>query len=431
MTEPFDPNRTYDSNFTQTLNYILEVEGGVSNHSADLGGYTNKGITQASYNTWSQANGRTPQDVATLSNAQVADFYYNDRYTPSGAGNLPYPLSLVVMDLSVNYRGPGDAQQFLNQALGRPYTTSYKEDPSAIAEAVNRLKSGQETAQSLALKLIDLKEAEHKSNVAKNPSQAVFLEGWLNRVQRMREIVKGASPGAIPTAPLPKGSGGGGVSLPGTLGTPQGNLGAVIFKRVACPEIVYEVSDSKINGGCQLDAIQLGNPLGSSSAPGAGVPPAGIKAGSTGLTTIVVPPGVKFANPAPGMPITSPFGPRWGRLHAGADFGCPEGTPVHAADKGVVIFAGMQPGGGGYGNMVDIEHDGSKGIKMTRYGHNSKLMVSTGDSVGQGQVISLSGNTGMSTGPHLHFQVHTVVTGSYSEGAIDPLQFSYHPQIDR
>jgi len=112
----------------------------------------------------------------------------------------------------------------------------------------------------------------------------------------------------------------------------------------------------------------------------------------------------RFIWPVNGV-ITSPFGyrnhPIFGRqiLHSGIDIGVDSGTPVHAADSGVVVEAGWL---GGYGYAVVIYH--GNGLS-TLYGHNSSLNVSAGQSVSQGQVIAYSGSTGNSTGPHVHFEV--------------------------
>lgn len=103
--------------------------------------------------------------------------------------------------------------------------------------------------------------------------------------------------------------------------------------------------------------------------------------------------------------ITSPFGyrnhPIFGRsiLHSGIDIGVDYGTPVQAADGGVVVEAGWI---GGYGYAVVIDH--GNGLS-TLYGHNSSLNVSSGQSVSKGQVIAYAGSTGNSTGPHVHFEV--------------------------
>jgi murein DD-endopeptidase MepM/ murein hydrolase activator NlpD len=98
-------------------------------------------------------------------------------------------------------------------------------------------------------------------------------------------------------------------------------------------------------------------------------------------------------------PVTSPFGYRWGRLHAGIDIGVPEGTPIHAAAAGTVVLAAWT---GGYGNYTCIDHGGGL---ATCYAHQSAYAVSTGAHVSQGQVIGYVGNTGHSFGPHLHFEV--------------------------
>jgi len=104
-------------------------------------------------------------------------------------------------------------------------------------------------------------------------------------------------------------------------------------------------------------------------------------------------------------PISSPFGPRihpiYGApsFHTGIDIAVPEGTPVRAAASGTVTFAGWYEG---FGVLVVIDH--GNGYE-SYYAHLSKLLVSAGQSVSAGDVIALSGNTGLSTGPHLHFEV--------------------------
>jgi murein DD-endopeptidase MepM/ murein hydrolase activator NlpD len=97
-------------------------------------------------------------------------------------------------------------------------------------------------------------------------------------------------------------------------------------------------------------------------------------------------------------PVVSPFGMRWGRLHAGVDIAVPSGTPVHAAKSGKVLIAGWVSG---YGNYTCIGHGGGL---STCYGHQASIGVSVGQSVSQGQVIGISDCTGHCFGPHVHFE---------------------------
>ena len=110
-------------------------------------------------------------------------------------------------------------------------------------------------------------------------------------------------------------------------------------------------------------------------------------------------------------PVTSEYGPRWGRMHRGIDQGASTGTPIGASKSGTVIFADWQ---GGYGRMVMIDHH--DGV-VTAYAHLSSVSVSSGASVSQGDTIGAVGSTGNSTGPHLHFE--TRVNGS----AVNPRQY--------
>jgi murein DD-endopeptidase MepM/ murein hydrolase activator NlpD len=110
--------------------------------------------------------------------------------------------------------------------------------------------------------------------------------------------------------------------------------------------------------------------------------------------------------------FTSGYGWRWGRMHKGIDVANNVGTPIVAAKEGQVTFAGWHDGG--YGYLVEISHpDGSRSL----YAHNSRLLVSKGEEVSQGQAISQMGSTGRSTGPHLHFEIHPP-----GKGAVNPLQ---------
>ena len=104
------------------------------------------------------------------------------------------------------------------------------------------------------------------------------------------------------------------------------------------------------------------------------------------------------------------------RLHAGEDLAAPEGTPVVAALSGRVLSSGLA---GGYGLAVELEH--RHPLRRSLYGHLSELYVSEGDPVAQGEVIGRVGSTGLSTGPHLHFELRQPSASGWV--AIDPGEF--------
>ncbi|MBQ9610217.1 MAG: peptidoglycan DD-metalloendopeptidase family protein [Lachnospiraceae bacterium] len=109
--------------------------------------------------------------------------------------------------------------------------------------------------------------------------------------------------------------------------------------------------------------------------------------------------------------LSSGFGPRWGTNHNGIDMAVPTGTEVMASADGIVIQSGWN---GGYGISVYIDHE--NGV-ITRYGHMSQTLVSVGQRVSQGDIIGLSGSTGDSTGPHVHFEMRE------NDVPIDPIRY--------
>ena len=115
--------------------------------------------------------------------------------------------------------------------------------------------------------------------------------------------------------------------------------------------------------------------------------------------------------PTTSKTITSKFGNRSKGFHTGLDIGVPTGSPIYAMMSGTVILAGWN---GGYGYQVKIQH--SNGV-ITTYGHNSKILVSKGQTVSQGDVIARSGSTGNSTGPHTHIEF--IINGKF----VNPLNY--------
>ncbi|MFD0074380.1 M23 family metallopeptidase [Streptomyces sp. NPDC127166] len=136
---------------------------------------------------------------------------------------------------------------------------------------------------------------------------------------------------------------------------------------------------------------------------------------------------VKKATPAWVKPVTTyalsasfnQGGAMWAHKHSGQDFAVPVGTPVKAAAAGTVVKAGPNGGGDGpaYGNAIVIKHANGT---YSQYAHLSRIQVNIGQKVAVGQQIALSGNTGNSSGPHLHFEIRT--TPNYGS-AVNPMSF--------
>ncbi len=118
-------------------------------------------------------------------------------------------------------------------------------------------------------------------------------------------------------------------------------------------------------------------------------------------TTVSPTPDPVWVHPMPEGPVSSCFGQRWGRLHAGVDLAAPSGTPVVAVGAGTVVQSGEWAGGYGISVLID-HHNGF----LTHYAHFSATLMQVGEQVQAGQQIGLEGSTGHSTGPHLHFEVH-------------------------
>jgi len=119
----------------------------------------------------------------------------------------------------------------------------------------------------------------------------------------------------------------------------------------------------------------------------------------------------RWVSPVSGYTLTSGFGWRWGKMHPAQDLACPTGSSVRALSSGTVIFSGWS--NEGYGYMVRIRYwDGT----VSWMAHNSRLLVSIGEEVSPGQRVAYSGNTGNSTGPHVHLEIHPGDGGAVAPG---------------
>lgn len=162
------------------LQFTLKWEGGYVDHPLDLGGPTNKGITQRNYDTYRIAKGLPTKEVEFIEDAEVMEIYSEMYWKPSQADLMILPLAIVHFDTAVLF-GVRGAVQFLQEALGVGVDGIF----GPQTESGMRANNNKETA----LNIIDGRIAYHHNRVEENPSQNVFLQGWVNRTNDLREFI--------------------------------------------------------------------------------------------------------------------------------------------------------------------------------------------------------------------------------------------------
>ncbi|MEU7063726.1 M23 family metallopeptidase [Streptomyces sp. NPDC053429] len=184
-------------------------------------------------------------------------------------------------------------------------------------------------------------------------------------------------------------------------------LGAALALGAGTSAAFADEANSALTGTAQLVAAQA---------------KAQAQAATTAAKPAAAKPAATWNKPVASYTLSATFaqaGGLWAHKHSGQDFACPIGTPVHAASAGVVVKAGPNGGGDGpaYGNAIVIRHANNT---YSQYAHLSRIQVRIGQKVAMGAQIGLSGNTGNSTGPHLHFEIRT--TPNYGS-AVNPVAF--------
>lgn len=173
------PGNALDSLET-ALKFTLKWEGGKVDHSDDLGGRTNRGITQRVYNRYRADKGLATQDVFEATLAETYEIYKQSYWQPSKAELMILPLAVVQFDTAVLF-GVGGAVKFLQEALGVKVDGGFGPKTRAALEANN--------TQAVAIAIINSRIAYHQQRVKKKPSQQVFLQGWLNRANDLKAFI--------------------------------------------------------------------------------------------------------------------------------------------------------------------------------------------------------------------------------------------------
>lgn len=159
------------------LAFVLKWEGGYSDHPNDPGGATNKGVTQRTYDAWNLRKGHSRRPVRDIADVEVDAIYEADYWLAAHCDELPAPLDLVVFDTAVNM-GVGRAVRFLQHAVGERDDGEFG---PLTREAVLDADPG-----ATALKFCSRREWYYGELVRAKPKMAVFLRGWLNRLDALR-----------------------------------------------------------------------------------------------------------------------------------------------------------------------------------------------------------------------------------------------------
>jgi len=171
---------TNDEALEQSLEWLLEEEGGFSNHPSDTGGATMYGVTQATYNGWRKAIKASPQAVSKITKEEAFRLYKSMYWDEAGCDKLPWPVNYMVFDAAVN-SGPSRGSKWLQEALH--VTQDGKLGPKTL-KALNDVLSNEPGV--LIFRIIDARLQFLVSLIKRKPSQLAFLNGWMRRLLRVQ-----------------------------------------------------------------------------------------------------------------------------------------------------------------------------------------------------------------------------------------------------
>lgn len=171
------------STFKDILQFTLQWEGGYVNDPDDPGGTTNMGITQRTYDAYSDSVTRARRSVQKITKAEVYDIYLRQYWQPTRCDQLSPEIAAVVFDTAVN-RGVVNASKMLQKLVGA------KEDGVI---GINTIHAAMKAPEDLCDRYIDAREAHHKWRALTRPTQWKFLKGWLNRTAALRQYARSLS----------------------------------------------------------------------------------------------------------------------------------------------------------------------------------------------------------------------------------------------
>lgn len=167
--------------FSRSLSFVLRWEGGYVNHPDDRGGATNRGVTQAVYDTWRRSQGQSPQDVRLLADAEMQAIYEANYWRAARCDVLAEGLDLAHFDTAVNM-GVGRAVRFLQATVGCTVDGGF-------GDGTLKAVQGCADVGKALVNYCDRRGRFYTDLVAAKPSQTVFLKGWNNRLNALRKAV--------------------------------------------------------------------------------------------------------------------------------------------------------------------------------------------------------------------------------------------------
>ena len=173
------------SRFDECLKFVLTREGKYSHNPADRGGATNMGITQVNYDAWRIKHGLSRNPVLGISGAEVGEIYAAGYWQPVCADGLVAPIDLCVFDAAVQH-GSGRAAKWLQRTVGtRQDGVIGPQTLTASALLIER-----DGLEAVIRYYMEIRDGFYHEIVANDPSQAVFLKGWMNRMDALREAME-------------------------------------------------------------------------------------------------------------------------------------------------------------------------------------------------------------------------------------------------
>lgn len=172
------------SDLNKALTFVFKAEGGFCNDKNDRGGATNLGIIQREYDVWRKGKGLPTRSVRDITKDEATEIYTDEYWLAGKCDKMPWPVNIAHLDACVN-TGVHQAAKFLQRAVKA-------QDDGIVGPGTLRALGeacAEQGAEEIARKMIDARKPFYKGLVEKDPTQKDFINGWLNRVENLRQAI--------------------------------------------------------------------------------------------------------------------------------------------------------------------------------------------------------------------------------------------------